>query len=186
MSKRTRKINGSRSNLTNVHTKNEQEQEQDAIFDIMFKYLNAMVLIRKNMEFRPPELIYCCIEEFVLTYGIKQIGQPTPTHYRLGRPKECYRNAFELLTENLDLVYCEGYCSGLIPFMHAWVTDKEGSVIDNTLPDPETRLYFGVPFKEDYVFDVIQRRKYYGVMEAWDIGFPLLCGLDPSVFLHRY
>lgn len=80
----------------------------------------------------------------------------------LSKSGECYKNSYELMLRG-PYTYCEGYAikKGLIPLEHAWVIDQEGNVIDPTW-DGECE-YFGVSFKDDFVFEMIERVHHYGI-----------------------
>jgi hypothetical protein len=66
------------------------------------------------------------------------------------KAKACFRNAYLKATEH-GLIYVEGFAAGTYKdgpygaFHHAWCLDPSLRVIDTTLVEPETYLYFGVP-----------------------------------------
>lgn len=93
--------------------------------------------------------------------------------YPKGTIKECFRNAYLLAVEH-NLIYYEGYAMGVIPVLHAWCLDKDFHVIDTTW---ETGTeYFGVFFSIKYVSKVLLERKSYGVIDNWEMKWPLLRG----------
>jgi hypothetical protein len=52
-----------------------------------------------------------------------------------------------------SLIYCEGYAlfkGSSLPTLHAWVTDGQGTAIDNTWPQAGV-AYAGVPFRVGFV-----------------------------------
>lgn len=72
-------------------------------------------------------------------------------HY--GKPKDCYRNAWELSLDGLH--YVEGYAIAgdlAIPLEHAWCVDDAGRVYDNTWRKGHD--YFGMAFN-DFSLDAI-------------------------------
>lgn len=82
---------------------------------------------------------------------------PMPEGQRLGRPKLCYWNAYELALGEPSLTYVEGYAAtarvGGVPIFHAWCCDRDGRVIDPTwrfVRNAEAG-YFGIPIKADFV-----------------------------------
>lgn len=54
-------------------------------------------------------------------------GARLPVGLRLGRPKECYKNATHMMLNRDDVFYAEGYGINLVdapvPIEHAWVVD---------------------------------------------------------------
>jgi len=120
---------------------------------------------------------YRSIGEFILKNGICY-SQISKKKYPKGATKQCFRNAYKLAERDDGLTYVEGYAltSNIpIPLMHAWVVDKDGAVIDNTWR-PVGVEYFGVPFDIQYVNKIIFEREKYGVIDCWEIGWPLLTG----------
>jgi len=117
---------------------------------------------------------YLCVEDFVLRNG-RYMGNmsPLPNGVRRGSLGNCFKNAFELALEK-NWTYCEGYAVAVIPISHAWVLDDKGNVIDPTWK--EGTDYFGVEIPLSYATKTILRREAYGVIDAWEIGYPLLKG----------
>lgn len=93
--------------------------------------------------------------------------------YRLGKVKECFYNAANLVLFNNDdeLRYVEGIAySGLIPTPHAWAIDIDNRVIDNTWRtrgkygcEPEKKAYFGIIVPTDELRKEILRTKIWGM-----------------------
>jgi hypothetical protein len=135
-------------------------------------YLRTVsVFLQKSS--RSPEFKYSSIEEFVLKHGkIMGTRSKESNNYPKGTPKECFRNAY-LLAVEYDLIYCEGYAAGVIPVHHAWCFDK-GKVIDTTWEDGEE--YIGVFFSTKYVSRILLERNSYGVIDNWEMKWPLLRG----------
>ena len=128
---------------------------------------------RRNSTLRPG-FKYNSIEVFVLKNG-KRMGQRSERsdNFPKGTIKECFRNAYLLAVEH-DLTYCEGYAMGIIPTLHAWCLDKDGHVIDITWKDGIE--YIGVMFSTKYVNKILLERKSYGVIDNWEMEWPLLRG----------
>ena len=153
-----------------------------AIIIGMKEYLEKMIEMIKNIR-KNNEFPYSCFEEFVLKNG-KQFKNHQDQHIRYGRMKECYRNAYRF-AEAKSLIYVEGYAtfSGIgLPVLHAWCADKEGNVYDPTWKKGDE--YYGVPFDMSFVRKTILRTKKFGVIDNWEMGFPLLTGKAKD-FLHK-
>lgn len=89
-------------------------------------------------------------------YGRRFTNQPLPKAFRRMRAKDCYHNAFRLLSRDpASLTYCEGLIDPAIIETHAWVVDAEGNVIDPTWKFDASREYVGIPFRSDYVFRTV-------------------------------
>lgn len=86
------------------------------------KFLESLVAFRRKFEHETnvPETAYLSLDDLVLREGREHRYERCPADIELGAPKECYRNAFNLMVERPDLTYVEGYAhSGLIPTAHA-------------------------------------------------------------------
>ena len=136
-------------------------------------YLKIIYAFRINSPL-PPGFKYHSIETFVFKHG-KRMGKRSEKsdNYPKGKIKECFRNAFLLAVEH-DLTYCEGYAMGIIPVLHAWCIDEDSHVIDITWD--EGTEYIGVPFSIKYVNKILLERKSYGVIDNWEMKWPLLRG----------
>jgi hypothetical protein len=68
---------------------------------------------------------------------------------RLGRAKDCYKNATNAVLDCPAWRYVEGYAHHRLGIIaeHAWAVDEQGRVIETTWPDAGT-AYVGVPFDE--------------------------------------
>lgn len=127
------------------------------------------------------------MEGFVLEYGQSFNVVPPPDGLRRGEMKECYYNALMAVLASDDLVYVEGYAFGIIPVLHAWVATRDLSeAYDLTWKDGEARAYLGVPMSREYVGLIAGKREKCAVIDAWDLGFPLLSGEHgPDEFLYK-
>lgn len=118
---------------------------------------------------------YLSIEALVLAHGRftdAARSRPTPR----GRMRECFKNALDAAACVDDLTYVEGYAlpHGLpLPILHAWCIDNAGALIEPTWNEPGA-AYLGIPFALSFVFDTVCRRNRYGVLDAYELRWPLL------------
>jgi hypothetical protein len=83
---------------------------------------------------------------------------------------------------NPELIYVEGYALGVIPVEHAWCSDANGNVIDNTWIKRPGADYFGVPIKTQYATRAVIMSGHYGVIDDWEHQWPILRA-KPEKFL---
>jgi hypothetical protein len=96
-----------------------------------------------------------------------------PTHNSMpeginrGEMKQCYSNAALYANDDKGWYYTEGYAisdSLQIPIEHAWITTKDGQVIDPTWKtDFGGMAYYGIRMKSEFVWDTLARTRYYGI-----------------------
>jgi hypothetical protein len=132
-----------------------------------------------------PPTRFSCIEDLVLRHG---------RTYTAGRavhepvPRACFCRFYKLAgRKGSRWIYVEGYaasagCRMVMP--HAWLTraDTPGRAYDVAWSDAaEGAEYLGIPFRMDYVRRVYHasKRRQFGVLEAWWLGFPLVTGETP-------
>lgn len=99
-----------------------------------------------------------------------------PAGWTLGQPKQCYANATAKVMQYGDEGYT--YVEGLayhpdfpdLPFMHGWVVDLDGAVIDVTWGYLPKARYFGVQYDtKAYLKEVLGgRRQFAGVLGGDD------------------
>lgn len=147
-------------------------------------FLKFTVDFRKQCS-RPNDWRYCCFEELILSHGRKfeQVVR-RPKWVQKGIIKECFANCLKEVVKHPDrLVYCEGYATGVIPTHHAWLL-YEGKVIDPTWDGRDIikdhTEYFGIPFNYNYVLRIATETGYYGVIDNFTQGYPLLSGEHES------
>lgn len=109
-----------------------------------------------------------------------------PEWVERGEPKECLRNSFQAVRDAPHrLVYCEGMAwkkGTNHAVMHAWAITHDQVVIDPTWHDifpGREYLYWGIPFKWQFVRDTCLRHRTYGVVEVWEENYPILTGKVP-------
>ncbi|MTJ14708.1 hypothetical protein FJR11_19425 [Anabaena sp. UHCC 0187] len=115
-----------------------------------------------------PDLLYKSVDSLVLAYGqpfIKQIKSPFK-----GQPKFCFKNCYEALYDFPKLSYCEGFAiSNLgIPIIHAWLVNDNLEVIDPTWIGErfQNSSYFGTVFTEDFVLEIADKTRSYGILDS--------------------
>jgi len=137
------------------------------------EYMEHLVSFNEKRPAKLKGFIYLCIEDFVLKNG-REFIEKIPFWEDLMTPKECYKNVTEIVIDNENLTYVEGFAQskGLITTNHAWCCTKEGKVIDPTWKDGE--FYYGVPFATKYLIETLLEREKYGILDDWERGYPLL------------
>jgi hypothetical protein len=121
---------------------------------------------------------YATIRDLVLVHGHAYTRQPLPKGSWSRAPQACYANALHAAMRG-RWVYVEGYATpkpGRLPVLHAWVTNPKNPTIAY---DPTWRgghEYLWIPFRLDYVLRMHAKVGHPGVLDAWELGWPLLRG----------
>lgn len=157
----------------------------------IIKYLKTIIKLRQgpnDQEKLPMGWKYNGFEGFLLKYGKEFKEQKLPKDIKRGPLKQCFKNASELALfhQKYELTYCEGiaFGAGLIPVHHAWCIDKNQKVVDPTWTYKEQKIYFGVPFKRDYLLNHLLNEKVYGIFYTPVINLKLMTGEHgPDMFL---
>ena len=149
------KVGGSASGKGGVGTGENAIREQ----------LNLYASFRKGRK--PEGAKYGSPEELVLEVGryYESSNEPLPKGVSAGELKQCYMNTLRNMRS--DLIYTEGYgmVEGLpMIFNHAWLTTKDGKVVDLTWRDNAPIAYFGIPFNADFVFATTTRTEMAGIL----------------------
>ena len=105
----------------------------------------------------------CPLERFILECGQDFKPAKRPKGLRKMTDKQCYRNA-TVLSRERGLHYAEGFAASIIPVLHAWCVDDNGTVIDPTWRHPETAAYRGFIIPQEILAREILRNGYYGVL----------------------
>jgi len=142
----------------------------------LLKFLRTMS--KFNANYKPKDFKYGNLYEFVLRNGSLHKATCGTPYLEMGKKKECFKNAFDLCErEDGYLRYVEGYAYSFgFPMLHAWAIDPGNYVYDPTWEDG--KAYYGVTFPLHYVREIILKRKAWGVLDCWEIGYPLLTGED--------
>jgi hypothetical protein len=115
---------------------NEHQQQ-------LVEYLKQWVTLRRQMH-NGHDWAYLCMEDFLIREGRWYKPQPLPEVYHFGKIKQCFNNSYALACEMTpDVRYVEGIAASIIPVHHAWLTDRQGNVIDVTLREPAS-AYIGI------------------------------------------
>ena len=145
--------------------------------------------IRNNLPEGSPqrEWDFINMDDFILRKGTAWMNIDRNHSYGQGEMKECFFNAHRVAMHH-GLRYVEGYAAGIIPVFHAWNLTEEGVVVDTTWDDG--KAYFGVELPLWYANRIMMERERYGVLDAWEIKWPLITGehrwpLDRNQFYKR-
>ena len=125
---------------------------------------------------------YTSEADFILKNGRSFEYAALPRGVRMGRPRECFRNAATLALRKPDIyMYVEGYAvnrwMAMHTVAHAWCIGSDNFVVDPTWD--EGTEYFGVPFRHDYLSRVLKARRDYGLIDNPEMDFPLVTGAHP-------
>ncbi len=100
-------------------------------------------------------------------------GQPFVTKVKSpfkGERKACFENCLKGLLRYPNLNYCEGFAISDdvdIAVSHAWLVNNDGELIDPTWIGERFKgsAYFGVVFTDDFVREIAQKTKCYGILD---------------------
>ena len=142
-------------------------------FKMLQQYLQKYALFFKKN--RPqPDWKYKSFEELVLDCGLEVEAIELPSNIKQGIPKSCYWNCQQIIKQQPDLIYCEGYAlinEAPIPLRHAWLLNSERKALDPTWV-PTGIKYIGVPFVTEWVESFLENRshkdngKYISIFEG--------------------
>ena len=108
------------------------------------------------------------------------LGSQLPPDVPRDEAGMCYRNAAQL-AETEGWTYVEGVAASErlgIAMFHAWCLDDDGRVVDPTWEEPEQCVYWGIPFAEDFVYELLRHYDLYGFFTADEMeGTMLRLGL---------
>lgn len=113
-------------------------------------YLDAIIEMRNRYMKSGITTTDALIRKFGKHWTRVGKGDP-PRGLQRGPKRNCFGNAMHAAIANPDLIYCEGYANAVIPTMHAWCVDGEGTVWDPTWDEEQGRDYYGIPFNIDFV-----------------------------------
>ena len=125
---------------------------------------------------------FATVRDLVLKYGRSYTVRPLPKARWSRAPQACYANALSAALTG-RWVYVEGFAvpkPGALAILHAWVTDPKCPTLAYDPTWTKGREYFGLPLKLDYVLRMHATAGHPGVLDAWELGWPLLRG-DVSI-----
>lgn len=106
---------------------------------------------------------YRGFEELVLNCGREM--QPDENGWiEQGLLKSCYWNCQQLVFQQPELIYSEGYALTKdvgFPIAHAWLLNAEGKVLEPTWESPG-EAYLGVAFSWEWVRTLLKSRRQRG------------------------
>jgi hypothetical protein len=123
---------------------------------------------------------FATIRDLVVQHGRAYTIRPLPQGLWSREPQACYANALHAAIAR-EWVYVEGFAipkPGSLAVLHAWITNPRNPEVAY---DPTWRAgceYLGIPFRLDYVLRMCERTGHPGVLDIWELGWPLLRGDD--------
>jgi hypothetical protein len=128
---------------------------------------------------------------WLLTFG-ESMGPaiPLPPGKRMMAMKRCYDNTGRVLVrgevDEAEWFYTEGVVA--VPDLpididHAWLSNRQGQVLDFTLRGAESAHYFGIPFIPEAVFRSARDHGHYGMFSDGIRYFPEV--IDCSILMAR-
>ncbi len=120
-------------------------------------------------------------ERFVLEHGQEFLTiLDLSDKIERGQPKLCFGNAALIACSYPDqYAYTEGYATTKsipLAMQHAWLTDRQGNVIDPTWEDSKNASYYGILFKHEYV----RPRMGLSLIDDYENKWPLLNDKTPE------
>lgn len=143
--------------------------------------------VKRYAAFKHPAIL----ERFVLRNGHVGVPAPRPKLVKKRKDKECFKNAMDFMMEGPlkrrtagTYTYVEGLAMRLdfgMLIHHAWVEDEKHNVLDLTWREPETALYYGVPFTLQQLVDETSRTGVYGLLDTGMYNVDLMFRIDPAL-----
>jgi hypothetical protein len=135
----------------------------DRLLSILKEQADLIDKLNTRSEFR-----YKSTQRLVLDYGkpfVKKVKSPFK-----GERKACFENCLKGLLRYPNLNYCEGFAISDdigIAVSHAWLVNNDGELIDPTWVGKQFKgsTYFGVVFTDDFVREIAQKTKCYGILD---------------------
>jgi hypothetical protein len=123
---------------------------------------------------------YTGICDFILQHGQQFEPGDLPEDIAPGPAGMCFHNA-AIIALHSPLVYCEGYATGIIPVLHAWLVDPISPTlaIDPTWTGRRGRVpmgtdYYGLTIKRSFLNKHILRSREWGsILDDWRHHWPI-------------
>jgi hypothetical protein len=123
---------------------------------------------------------FATIRDLVAQYGRAFTIRALPKGHWSSESQACYANALRAAIAR-QWVYVEGFAiprRASLAVLHAWVTDPRNPVAAHDPTWRTGREYFGIPFRLNYVLRMCEKAGHPGVLDLWELGWPLLRGDD--------
>ena len=123
---------------------------------------------------------FATVRDLVLQHGRAYTSKSLPHGAWSRGLQACYANALHAAITG-RWVYVEGFAipdRGDLAVLHAWVTNPKNPMVAHDPTWGKGREYFGIPFQLDYVLRMHEKAGQPGVLDAWELGWPLLRGED--------
>ncbi len=112
---------------------------------------------------------YKSTQRLVLDYGkpfVRKVKSPFK-----GEPKSCFENCYKALWDYPQLSYGEGFAIDddlNLAVSHAWLVNNAMEVIDPTWIGNKFKgsTYFGVVFNREFVMEMAEKTKSYGILDS--------------------
>jgi hypothetical protein len=123
---------------------------------------------------------FATVRDLVLRHGRSFTRKRLPPGRWSREPQACYANALGAAMTR-GLVYVEAFATakpGALAVLHSWVTDAKDPTIAYDPTWKTGHEYVGIPFRLDYVLRMRAKAGHPGVLDIWELGWPLLRGDD--------
>src|ERR1035441_10278728 len=123
---------------------------------------------------------FATVRDLVVRHGRAYNSKPLPRGRWSRGLQACYANALHAAMTG-RWVYVEGFAipdKGGLAVLHAWVTNLKNPVVAYDPTWGTGREYFGIPFRLDYVLRMHEKTGRPGILDTWELGWPLLRGED--------
>lgn len=146
----------------------------NAPLEMLQEYLEAFGKLRKMYEERGEPLRMPISD----TEVILEFGKPMVRRHKLdekvvqSKTRQCYANAWSIKNRRRaqNLRYCEGYVqleSCPIPVHHGWCLNEYDEVVDPSVDQNESAVYYGVEYYNDFAktaWAALRQKQLIGIM----------------------
>ncbi|BAY14224.1 hypothetical protein [Calothrix sp. NIES-2098] len=136
----------------------------DRLLVILKEQADLIDKLNTRSDFR-----YKSTQKLVLDYG-KPFVTKVKSPFK-GEPKSCFENCYKALWNYPQLSYCEGFAIDdelNLAVSHAWLVNNSLEVIDPTWIGKRFKgsTYFGVIFNREFVMEMAEITKSYGILDS--------------------